>query len=145
MLVKIRLLFTVLLFTFSVAALAQTDTISCKRGNWPTMFKKDGQNIGSIKKLQKIVKNDAAAAAQIRKAKEIIFVGAAFGAAGAFIIGNELGSAGSRNTGIRPIPIALGAGLVGVYIPLFISGRHKMREGVKIYNRHVKEGVSSSP
>jgi|GEM_PF-5763430 len=142
---KIRLLFAVLLSAFCAAALAQTDTISCKRGNSPTMFKMDGKNIWSIKKLQKIVRNDAAASAQIRKGKEIIFIGAAFAAAGAFIIGNELGSTGSRNTGIRPVPMALGAGLVGVYIPLFISGRHKMREGVKICNRHVKEGLGGNP
>ncbi|MCW3122372.1 MAG: hypothetical protein JWQ38_1864 [Flavipsychrobacter sp.] len=138
---KLLLLVTILFHTFCATAWAQSDTISCKKHNFPTIYKMNGKNIWSINRLQKIVKNDAEASPQIRKGKRKCFIGAAFYEVGIIAIISGLGSYPFRNDGIRPAVIAVGTGFLCASIPLSVSSGRKIRKGVKTYNRHINERV----
>ena len=128
-----------------MGARAQTDTISCKSSNVPAMYKMDGRNIWSMRKLQKIVKDDAEASARIRKGKRIAIISGLLSAASGYIIGNELANAQFLTGRVRPVAIAASAACLGVALPLSFYSRKQTLEGVRTYNRHVKEGLGGNP
>jgi hypothetical protein len=133
---------TILLFTcFNVLAQTEADTIEVKQ-SMGKVFMRDGYVL-MPRELQKIMKTNAEASAEMDLAMSNKAAGDVFGFAGGFLVGWPIGTmigGGKPNWWLAGI----GAGLIVVSIPISKSYTTHARNAVQIYNRDLRQSVSHS-
>lgn len=128
---------TIILFSITIAAMAQTTPIKIDNSGMGTKFYQNNLRL-NFQQLEQAVKTNPEALEKVKAAKGNNVLASIISIPGGFLIGYPLGQA---MAGGEPnwLMAGIGAGLVLVSIPISLASKKRAIEGVEIYNSSLKD------
>jgi hypothetical protein len=128
---------TIIIFSITIAAMAQTTPIKIDNSGMGTEFYQNNLKL-NFQQLEQAVKTNPEALEKVKAAKGNNILASIISIPGGFLIGYPLGQA---MAGGEPnwLMAGIGAGLVLVSIPISLAAKKRAIEGVEIYNSSLND------
>lgn len=128
---------TIIIFSITIAAMAQTTPIKIDNSGMGTKFYQNNLRL-NFQQLEQAVKTNPEALEKVKAAKGNNILASIISIPGGFLIGYPLGQA---MAGGEPnwLMAGIGAGLILVSIPISSAAKNRAIEGVEIYNSSLKD------